>query len=138
MAKDMYHDHVKEALIKDGWTITHDPYYLDVGNSSPVEIDLGAEKLMSAERGAEKIVVEVKSFLNRSLTYDFYGAYGQFRFYRRGILKTDPERILFLAIPNDVYSKIELRSFYMELIEDEKIFLLIFNPLTRTIESWKK
>lgn len=93
---------------------------------------------MSAERGTEKIVVEVKSFLNRSLTYDFYGAYGQFRFYRRGILKTDPESILFLAIPNDVYSKIELRSFYMELIEDEKIFLLIFNPLTRTIESWKK
>jgi hypothetical protein len=138
MAKDIYHEHVKEALIKDGWTITHDPYYLDVGNTSPVEIDLGAEKLMSAERGTEKIVVEVKSFLNRSLTYDFYGAYGQFRFYRRGILKTDPERILFLAIPNDVYSKIELRSFYMELIEDEKIFLLIFNPLTRTIESWKK
>ena len=138
MAKDIYHDHVKEALIKDGWTITHDPYYLDVGNASPVEIDLGAEKLMSAERGTEKIVVEVKSFLNRSLTYDFYGAYGQFRFYRRGLLKTDPERILFLAIPSDVYSKIQLRSFYMELIDDEKIFLLIFNPLTRIIESWKK
>jgi hypothetical protein len=138
MARDIYHEHVKEALIKDGWTITHDPYYLDVGNDSPVEIDLGAQKLMSAERGTEKIVVEIKSFLNRSLTYDFYGAYGQFRFYRRGILKTDPERVLFLAIPNDVYSKIELRSFYMELIEDEKIFLLIFNPLTRTIESWKK
>jgi hypothetical protein len=42
-----------------------------VGNASPVEIDLGAEKLMSAERGSEKIVVEVKSFLNRSLTYDW-------------------------------------------------------------------
>ena len=25
MAKDIYHDPVKEALIKDGWTITHDP-----------------------------------------------------------------------------------------------------------------
>ena len=138
MARDIYHEHVKEALIKDGWTITHDPYYLDVGNSSPVEIDLGAERLISAERDSEKIVVEIKSFLNRSLTYDFYGAYGQFRFYRRGILKTDPERILFLAIAKDVYSEIQQRSFYMELIEEEKIFLLIFNPLTRTIESWKK
>ena len=77
MARDIYHEHVKEALIKDGWTITHDPYYLDVGNSSPVEIDLGAERLISAERDSEKIVVEIKSFLNRSLTYDFYGAYGQ-------------------------------------------------------------
>ncbi|MBA4182514.1 MAG: fatty-acid synthase, partial [Acidobacteria bacterium] len=24
-AKDIYHDTVKNALIKDGWTITHDP-----------------------------------------------------------------------------------------------------------------
>ena len=24
-AKDIYHDTVKTALIKDGWTITHDP-----------------------------------------------------------------------------------------------------------------
>jgi XisH protein len=138
MAKDIYHEHVKEALIKDGWTITHDPYYLDINNPSPLEIDLGAERLISAEKGSEKIVVEVKSFLNRSLTYDFYGAYGQFRIYRRGILKTDPERILFLAIAQDVYNDIQQRSFYMELIEDEKIYLLIFNPLTKIIESWIK
>ena len=51
MAKDIYHQHVKEALIKDGWTISHDPYYLDIDNPAPLEIDLGAEKLMSAERG---------------------------------------------------------------------------------------
>jgi hypothetical protein len=138
MAKDIYHEHVKEALIKDGWTITHDPYYLDIDNPSPLEIDLGAERLISAEKGSEKIVVEVKSFLNRSLTYDFYGAYGQFRIYRRGILKTDPERILFLAIAQDVYNDIQQRSFYMELINDENIYLLIFNPLTKTIESWIK
>ncbi len=25
-AKDIYHDAVKNALIKDGWTITADPY----------------------------------------------------------------------------------------------------------------
>ncbi|MGD2183210.1 element excision factor XisH family protein [Lusitaniella coriacea LEGE 07167] len=27
-AKDTYHDAVKNALIKDGWTITADPYYI--------------------------------------------------------------------------------------------------------------
>ena len=26
-AKDIYHDTVKNALIKDGWTITHDPLH---------------------------------------------------------------------------------------------------------------
>ncbi len=27
-AKDIYHDTVKKALIKDGWKITHDPLKL--------------------------------------------------------------------------------------------------------------
>jgi len=25
-AKDVYHEHVKQALIKDDWKITHDPF----------------------------------------------------------------------------------------------------------------
>jgi hypothetical protein len=31
MAKDIYHENVKNALIKEGWTITHDPYSLKIG-----------------------------------------------------------------------------------------------------------
>jgi XisH protein len=27
-AQDIYHEHVKNALEKDGWTITHDPLKL--------------------------------------------------------------------------------------------------------------
>jgi hypothetical protein len=30
MAKDIYHQLVKDALVQDGWNITHDPYYLDI------------------------------------------------------------------------------------------------------------
>ena len=26
--RDLYHDTVRNALIKDGWTIAHDPYVL--------------------------------------------------------------------------------------------------------------
>jgi hypothetical protein len=138
MARDIYHEAVKRALVKADWTISHDPYYLDIDAPAPLEIDLGAEKLISAEKGSERIVVEVKSFLNKSLTYDFHTAYGQFRIYRRGILKTDPERILFLAMPKDTYVELQQRAFYMELIADEKINLLIFNPITETIEQWIK
>jgi len=29
MAKDLYHQAIKNALIKDGWTITGDPYPLE-------------------------------------------------------------------------------------------------------------
>ncbi len=29
MARDLIHDVVREALVKDGWTITHDPYRME-------------------------------------------------------------------------------------------------------------
>ena len=56
MAKDIYHDIVKRALQKDGWTITHDPYKIPLSNRT-LKADLGAEKIMAAEHGLEKIVV---------------------------------------------------------------------------------
>lgn len=32
MAKDIYHNSVKEALVKDEWIITHDPYIIRLGD----------------------------------------------------------------------------------------------------------
>ena len=49
MARDNYHQEVKRALEKDGWTITADPLYLKIGRF-PIHIDLGAEKLLAAEK----------------------------------------------------------------------------------------
>ncbi len=60
-AKDIYHDTVRTVLEKDGWTITHDPYYLKVGGVE-FYIDLGAETLIAAQRKNQKIAVEIKSF----------------------------------------------------------------------------
>jgi hypothetical protein len=41
-AKDRFHQVVKNALIKDGWIITHDPLWLDFDNTR-VQIDLAGE-----------------------------------------------------------------------------------------------
>jgi len=62
-AKDLYHDTVKTALLKDGWTITDDPLSLEIGGRD-LFVDLGAEKLLIADRGSQKIAVEVKSFIS--------------------------------------------------------------------------
>ena len=48
-APDRFHDVVKHALIKDGWTITDDPLSLDYGGVD-YSIDFGAEKLIGAEK----------------------------------------------------------------------------------------
>jgi len=78
-ARDSIHDAVKTALIKDGWTITHDPYPLPYGDRD-VYADLGAERAIAAERGDEKIAVEVKSFSGASEIHDLEVALGQFVF----------------------------------------------------------
>ena len=41
-ARDIYHNTVKNALTKDGWTITHDPLKLQWG-AKDLYVDLGAE-----------------------------------------------------------------------------------------------
>lgn len=75
MAKDIFHNLVKEALINDGWTITADPLRL-VYEDEKFEPDLAAEKIIIAERGIEKIAVEIKSFIGQTFRQDFYEALG--------------------------------------------------------------
>jgi hypothetical protein len=67
------------------------------------EIDLGAEKLLAAEKGGEKIAVEIKSFLNPSAITDFYSALGQYLCYHLALEATQPERVLYMAVPLDAY-----------------------------------
>ena len=53
MAKDQYHQHVVDALEKDGWEITDDPYLLASGKIR-YQVDIGAEKLISAKKRSAK------------------------------------------------------------------------------------
>lgn len=53
-AKDKYHDSVRNALIKDGWTITHDPLIVRWG-AKDMYVDLGAEQFLAAEKTGCKI-----------------------------------------------------------------------------------
>jgi XisH protein len=70
MARDLFHAIVKDALIKEGWQITHDPFPVDYGDVQ-MQIDLGAERLIAATKDREKIAVEVKSFINPPPSLNF-------------------------------------------------------------------
>ena len=126
---------MREALEKDGWTITHDPYPIEVGEV-PMRIDLAAEKTIAAERGDSKIVVEIKSFLGPSLIYDFHEATGQYRNYKSALDEKDPSRILFLAVSDEVFYDFFQRPFVQKRLLEDRIHLLIFNAETNQIESW--
>ena len=114
MAKDIYHEHVKTALIKDGWTITDDPLVLIKGKVE-LEADLGAERWIAAEKGLEKIAVEIKSFRRVSVVYSFHEAVGQYRNYGRIIRQKEPERMLFLAVPIPIFRTFKKKNSFGKL-----------------------
>ena len=134
-AKDKFHQIVVTAIQKDGWTITHDPYPLQAG-SFDLAIDLGAEKIVAAMKEGEKIAIEIKSFLGASKISEFYGALGQFITYRAALNIQEPERVLYLAVPSDIYEKFFRTIFIQDLIRQNQLNLIIYNIKKEIIEQW--
>ena len=134
-AKDSLHDTVKSALIKDGWTITHDPYPLTYG-ARKVYADLGAERALAAEKGNEKIVVEVKSFVGASEVRDLELAIGQFVFYRYLLIDFEPVRVLWLAIPEEAYLSVLGDADGADLLKHVGVKLLTVNPAREEVVRW--
>lgn len=136
MARDKYHDIVKQALIADRWTITHDPLRLSK-LTRPVEIDLGAEKLIGAQKGTERIAVEVKSFLGLSEVYDFYQAIGQFTYYREALDEIEPGRILYLAVPLPIYEGLFQEPISQRVLRNSDIQFIVYDLEEKQKLLWK-
>ncbi len=134
-AKDIYHDTVKRALIKDGWTITHDPLRLQWG-SKDMYVDLGAERLVAAEKAGRRIAVEVKSFIGPSEIEDLKDALGQFVLYRTVMAKTEPDRELYIAVRDAIYAELFEEPIGNLLVETEQIGLAVFDPEKEVIVKW--
>ncbi len=136
-AKDIYHNQCKNALIKDGWTITHDPYTISFGQKN-VFVDLGAEQMLAAEKESKKIAIEIKSFRNASDICDLENAIGQYVFYRSLMTRIEPERQLFLAVPKSVFLSTLEEPIVRPVIEDLTVALIAFDPQQEVIVKWIK
>ena len=134
-ARSIYHQGVRNALEKDGWTITHDPYYLSWGGKD-MYVDLGAERLLAAEKGQRRIAVEVQSFLSDSIMEDLEKALGQFIPYRTVLAKLDPDRVLYLAVPNDVARDLFEEPLGRLLVESNLAQVIGFDPQAEVLVQW--
>jgi hypothetical protein len=133
--RDKFHDAVRHALEKEGWTITHDPLPLKIGTLK-LEVDLGAEKLIGAQKDNQKIAVEVKSFLRTSKITDFYQAFGQFFPYKVALGELEPDRILYLAVPDSIYEALFGEVLIQSLLKQYPMKLIIYLADTEEIQSW--
>ena len=136
MARDVFHQQVKNALIKDGWHITHDPYPIRISEAIKLQIDLAAESTVAAERGTEKIAVEIKSFVSESDISSFHMALGQYLNYAQALEEQEPDRLIFLAIPAMTYKDFGQLPFIQRSLKRYQVRLVIYDPKLEEIKQW--
>jgi hypothetical protein len=134
-AKDTYHNNVRIALEKDGWTITNDPLTLEIGDRS-LFVDLGAEKIFAAEKQGRKIAVEVKSFIAASPVHDLEEALGQYIVYEDILEFSEPERNIYLAVREEVYLDIFSEPIGQLLLRKKRLKLIVFDSSKEIIVRW--
>lgn len=136
-AKDKFHGAVRKALEKDGWDVTHDPLQVKFGRIE-MQIDLGAEQLIAATKENQKIAVEIKSFLSLSFIADFYNALGQFLSYKIALEQQEPDRILYLAVPQETFDDFFTLDFTQIAIERYELKIIVYAPAKEEVVKWIK
>ena len=133
--RDLFHNTVRHALEADGWTITRDPFFLEIGDKR-LAADLGAEQVLVASRGLDRIIVEIKSFIGVSDVVDLEKALGQYILYQRIIEFKEIDRRLYLAIPQLAYEQIFTIPLGQILIQTNTLRLIVFDPDREVVLKW--
>jgi hypothetical protein len=134
-AKDIYHNAVRFALVKDGWEILTEDYTLEYGGDR-LYVDIAAEKSIAAEKQGQRILVEVKSFLGRSFINDLEQAVGQYVVYRDVLVETALDFELYLAITQGTYKSYFQRQLAQMIINRNQVKLLIVDAENEVIVEW--
>ncbi|MEM7132494.1 MAG: element excision factor XisH family protein [Chloroflexota bacterium] len=135
MAKDLIHDNVKQALLNDGWTILDEHVRLDFGRYK-LFADLSIERTLAVERDGRKILVEIKSFSERSLMRALQQAIGQYRMYVDVVELTHLEYEVYLAVSKDVYDEFLSDNVIQQLIQRNGIQLIVINLEHERVIQW--
>jgi len=131
-----YHDTVKNALTKKGWTITEEPLSIRFGGVD-MYVDLGIGKIIAVEKAEQKIAVEIKSFSSPSILDDFHLAVGQFMNYRLALEEQYPQYILYLAVPVDTYDTFFTLKFTQLAVQRYQLKLIIYDTENEEIVKWQ-
>lgn len=132
---DIIHNAVKNALIKDGWLITDDPYVIQY-RRTVLYADLGAERPIAVERNGQKLVVEVKSFIGASKIQDLKEALGQYDIYRYLLEEIAPDRKLYVAISKVAYNTFFTQDVTQLILNKHQLPIIVVDIETEEISQW--
>lgn len=137
-ARNLHHAAVIDALRAEGWTITHDPLTLPIGDRH-VHVDLGVTRAtLAAEREGVRIAVEIQSFLSYSPIRDLQEAIGQFVIYRAVLRREDPGRALYLAVPRLADETILAEPVGRLAIAEVQLAFLVYDEQERKVIRWNR
>lgn len=132
---DIIHNAVRNALIKDGWLITDDPYVIQY-RRTVLYADLGAERPIAIERNGQKLVVEVKSFVGASKIQDLKEALGQYDIYRYLLEEIAPDRKLYVAVSNVVYNIFFTQDVTQLILNKHQLPIIVVDIETEEVLQW--
>lgn len=133
--RDTIHDPVKNALIKDGWTIIADPYRITYKDAT-LEADLKADKLIAATRENRSVVIEVKSFLKKSFIHEFIAACGQYHSYVTLLRANNESEEIYMAVSDIIYNRQFERKSIQLLKQSFNLHLLVVDIEKEEIVKW--
>ena len=93
--------------------------------------------MIAAEKEGRKIAVEIKSFLNTSAITDFHAALGQFLNYRLALQMTEPDRVIYLAVPLETFASFFQERFVREAVKLYQLRLVVYDPEKEVVTEWK-
>ncbi len=131
-AKDRYHDTVKRALIKDGWTITGEQITLPIGDRY-LWVDIEA-----AKSDVERIIlVEIKELEQVPSPVEAWAnAIGKYVLYRIALDFSDMDTPLYLAVTEAAFQNILSEPIGQHAVEKMRIALVVFEPEREEITQW--
>lgn len=134
-ARDIIHDAVRNALIKDGWTITDDPYIIAYEDLM-LFADMAAERTLAVERNGKKAVIEAKSFSSGSEIREFETALGQYLIYRVLLSGTEPRHDVYLAVSSTVFEEFFSRPAIEIVCDDCGLEIVVVDLDSEEIVQW--
>lgn len=76
--------------------------------------------------------------MSESELFDYHTALGQFLNYRLALQMSQPERILYLAVPRETYNSFFIRELAQASVKEYQVKLIIYDPYQEVIVEWQK
>ena len=95
-----------------------------------------AKKTLETDGETRKVAIEIKVFGSLSFLNELEKAVGQYLIYKQFLSELFPERILFLAVAEDVFGESFTLPSINAVVAKQEIKLLVFNPELEEIIKW--